>query len=377
MARLKPIKLVIAAGGTGGHVLPAVSVLEELNRRAVEIDVLWIGSRRGIERSAAKNAGVRFEAIATGKLRRYLDVHTIPDALRAPVGAIQSWRILRSFRPDVIFSTGGFVSVPTVAAGARIAPILTHEQTTIIGLATKLNSHFADVVALSYEATRARTAGMHSKIVVTGNPVRRSLLEGVASRGLERFGFSADLPLLYVTGGARGATPVNTRIEALLPELLKTCQVLHQAGPVSANQDAANLEKFRSELPVDLQLRYQVREFIGDEIADVYAAATLIVARAGAGTVAELALLGKPAILIPLPLSGGGEQVINARMLADAGAAVVMPQEEADSTRLLHQIQRMIGDPAMLAAMSISASSLGRPDAAKLLTDELLGLVSH
>ncbi len=377
MSRSKPIKIVIAGGGTGGHVLPAISVLEELARRSVETDVLWIGSKDGVERTAAMNAGFRFEAISTGKLRRYLDLQTIPDALRVPVGAVQSWRILRRFRPDVIFSTGGFVSVPTVLAGAKIAPILTHEQTTIIGLATKLNARFADVVALSYEATLARATGIKAKIVVTGNPVRRSLLDGVASRGLERFGFTSELPLLYVTGGARGATPLNTRIEGLLPELLKTCQVLHQAGPASANEDAANLEKFRIALPTELRARFQVREFIGDEIADVYAAATLIVARAGAGTVAELALLGKPAILIPLPLSGGGEQVVNAQMLADAGAAIVLPQEEADSPRLLSEIQQLLGDSAKLEEMSNAAKSLSRTDAAAMLTDELLALVQR
>lgn len=376
MSARNPIKIVIAGGGTGGHVLPAVAVLDEITRRNLGTEILWIGSKDGVERSAASKAGVRFVAISTGKLRRYLDLHTIPDAVRVPIGTVQAWRLLRAFRPDVIFSTGGFVSVPTVAAGARFAPILTHEQTTIIGLATRLNARFADVLALSYEATRSRTTGLNLKVIVTGNPVRRSLLDGDAGRGFATFGFTPDVPLLFVTGGARGASPLNIRIEGLLPELLKTCQVLHQAGPASANDDARRLASLRLTWTQEMQDRYQVREFIGAEIADVYAASSLVLARAGAGTVAELALLGKPSILIPLPLSGGGEQDVNARMLATAGAAVVIPQNEADAPRLLQELTTLVSDPVRLTSMSAAAKSLARPDAASLLTDELLRLAA-
>ena len=145
----RPIRIVIAGGGTGGHVLPAVSVIEELKRREVQAAILWIGSHAGVERSAAERMGIPFTAIATGKFRRYLDRQTATDALRVPLGVAQAWRQVRAFKPDVVFSTGGFVSVPTVIAAARIAPILTHEQTTAIGLATKINARFADVLALS------------------------------------------------------------------------------------------------------------------------------------------------------------------------------------------------------------------------------------
>jgi UDP-N-acetylglucosamine--N-acetylmuramyl-(pentapeptide) pyrophosphoryl-undecaprenol N-acetylglucosamine transferase len=372
-----PLRIVIAGGGTGGHVLPAVSVLEEFRRREMPLDVLWIGSREGVERAAAENAGVRYAAVETGKFRRYLDFRTFADGVRFPAGIVQSWRLLRSFRPDVVFSTGGFVSVPTVIAARKIAPVLTHEQTTIIGLATKINMRFADVLALSYEQTRPLAAEFRGETIVTGNPVRQSLLAGDAMRGLERFGFTPGVPLLYVTGGARGASPINERIESLLPHLLDLCQVLHQTGPAGANSDASRLRAKRARWPAELQRRYQVVEFVRDELPDVYAAASLLVARAGAGTVAELAFLGKPAILIPLPLSGGGEQDVNAHMLRDAGAAVVIPQAEATAERLRSEIASLLGNPARLNEMSARAKLLGRADAAAELTDALLGLVAR
>ena len=315
-------RLVIAGGGTGGHVLPALAVVDELRRRERLGALLWIGSAGGVEREAAAGAGIPFRAIPTGKLRRYLSARTLVDAARIPLGVGAAWRSLRRFRPDVVFSTGGFVSVPTVAAAARLAPILTHEQTAILGLATRINARFADVLAVSYDGTTPLASARHRRVVVTGNPVRTSLAAGDAARGLARWGFAADLPLLYVTGGARGASPLNERLAALLPDLLHHCQVLHQTGPASANPDAANLARAREGWPPDLRRRYRVVEFLGDELADVYATASLVLGRAGAGTVAELAFLGKPAILVPLPGAGGDEQTRNARLLADAGAAV-------------------------------------------------------
>lgn len=365
-------RLVIAGGGTGGHVLPAVAVREELGRRNLTIETLWIGSDDGVEREAAERAGITFKAIQTGKLRRYVSPRTLVDAARVPTGAVQAWRLLRTFRPDIVFSTGGFVSVPTVVAASRLAPILSHEQTAILGLANRINVRFANVLAISYEGTTAGSVEGRARVVLTGNPVRSSLASGNAERGLARWGFTPRLPLLFVTGGARGASPLNRRLGAMLPGLLEQCQVLHQTGPASANPDAADVRRQRDLWPEHLRDRYRVVEFVRDELADTYAAATLVLGRAGAGTVAELAFLGKPSVLVPLPGAGGDEQTRNAALLADAGAAVVVPQKEATPEHLRTLIQTLVGDSARLNEMAMGARTIAQPDAAARLTDELI-----
>jgi UDP-N-acetylglucosamine--N-acetylmuramyl-(pentapeptide) pyrophosphoryl-undecaprenol N-acetylglucosamine transferase len=373
----RPLRLVIAGGGTGGHVQPARAVLEELRRRNIAVEPLWIGSADGLEREAAAKEGIRYRAIPTGKLRRYLDWRTPLDAARIPLGIGEAWRHLRRFRPDVVFSTGGFVSVPSVVAAARLAPILTHEQTATLGLATRINARFADVVALSWTLSLKPLHGLRCRVVVTGNPVRSSLAEGDAERARFRYGFRPDLPFVYVTGGARGASPLNERIAALLPGLLERCQVLHQTGPDSANADAVTLRRARDTWPPELRARYQVVEFVGEELADVYAAVDLVVGRAGAGTVAELACFGLPAVLVPLPGTGGDEQTRNARMLAEAGGAVLLPQDEATPERLREVLLDLLAAPGRRVTMATSARAIGRPDAAGRLVDELLGLAGR
>lgn len=373
MGNVSP-RIVIGGGGTGGHVLPALAVHEELKRLDRLGDILWIGGSTGVEREAATGAGIPFRAIPTGKLRRYLSPHTVLDAARIPVGVVAAWSILRDFRPDVVLSTGGFVSVPTVIAAARQAPILTHEQTAIVGLANRINARFADVFAVSYESTVSAASAIHKRVIVTGNPVRHSIQRGDAARARQRWGFRDDLPLVYVTGGARGASPLNQRVASLLPAMLDHCQILHQSGPSSINGDAARLEAKRRDWSPDIQSRYRVVEFIGDELADVYASASLVVGRAGAGTVAELAVLGKPSILIPLPGAGGDEQTRNARILHDVGGAILLPQDDATPERLRSLIRQLLRDPASLQAMGQRARGVAHRDAAGRLVDALLAL---
>jgi UDP-N-acetylglucosamine--N-acetylmuramyl-(pentapeptide) pyrophosphoryl-undecaprenol N-acetylglucosamine transferase len=194
---------------------------------------------------------------------------------------------------------------------------------------------------------------------------------------LERLGFTPDLPTIYVTGGARGASPINQRIAAILPKLLEHTQVLHQTGPASANADARKLEQLRASLDPRVASRYKIVEFVGEELPDVYAAADLVIGRAGAGTISELALVGKPAILIPLPGTGGNEQAINAAVLGDAGAAVVLPQAAATPERLLSETIDLLEDPARLAQMAKAARMVARPDAASRLADEILALAAR
>lgn len=369
-----PLRLIIAAGGTGGHVLPAIAVVEEFRARNISVEILWIGSTKGVEGDIAHSHGIAFTAVQTGKLRRYLDIETITDGFRIPVGIAQAWMKVRKFNPDVIFSTGGNVSVPTVIAGSRQAPVLTHEQTAQVGIANKIAARFAKRFAAAYEETAEVARQYHEHVVITGNPVRASLANGDKVNAWTHFGFTPDFPVVFVTGGARGASPINQRIEQLLPDLLEKAQIVHQAGPSVANDDAARLRRAQETWPRELQQRYVVREFLRQEIADLYAITDLVIGRAGAGTVAELAFLGKPSILLPLPGTWGDEQRKNARVLLNAGGAVVIEQDEATPERILHEITTLLDDPMSRNAMGAGAARIARPDAAARLVDEILAL---
>ncbi len=368
------IRLAIAGGGTGGHVLPALSVLEILHRDNLIEDVFWIGSHDGHERQAATEAGIRYVAIPTGKLRRYLSIQNATDAARIPIGILAARRALRAARPDVLFSTGGFVSVPAVVAARGIAPVVTHEQTAILGLANRINARFAEVLAISHPRTETEAAKIHRRVAVTGNPVRVGLAQGSKARGLATLGFSDKMPVIYVTGGARGASALNQRIAALLPDVLEHVQILHQTGPASANADLEGLLAQRGSWDTSLQRRFVAVEFVGDELPNVYAAADIVIGRAGAGTVAELAYVGLPSILIPLPGAGGDEQAVNARVLADVGAAVVLPQAEATPERLWSELLGILADPERMALMRNAATSVSQPNAASKLAKILVAV---
>ncbi len=371
------IRIIIAGGGTGGHVQPAVATVRGLRQR-LPVDLLWVGSYSGLERRTARAEGIPFLPITTGKLRRYFSLRTPLDSIRVPVGILQAFWITRRFQPDVVFSTGGFVSVPGVIA-ARLAgvPSLSHEQTAIAGLATRINARFCDVVALSFESSAAALSGTRAGTVVTGNPVRPEILKGNAAAAYTRYGLSPDLPVVYITGGALGAHAINQAVLGMLPELLSITQVVHQCGPSAGNGDYPRLDAARSQLPPDLQHRYAVTEFLGPELANVYAAAKLVIGRAGAGTVAELSALGKPSILIPLPGTGGDEQTRNADILATAGASLLLPQSELTPDRLGKEISALLLDSDRLRAMAASARLQGRPDAAERLVDQLLVLAGR
>ncbi len=369
------VRLVIAGGGTGGHVQPALAVVHELLQR-VKLEPLWIGTRDGVEREAANEHNIPFASIQTGKLRRYFSLQTPIDAFRIPIGTAQAFIKLRRFRPDVVLSTGGFVSVPTIIAARLLGiPSLTHEQTATVGLATRINARFCDVVALSFERSRSQLQPSHGRLTVTGNPVRPMLFDGSAAKGRLQFGLDDELPLVYVTGGALGAHAINQLIADALPRLLEVANVVHQCGLASGNGDAPRLEAAKSQLPEDLRNRYVIRERIGSELADLYAAAALVVGRAGAGTVAELAALGKPSILIPLPGAGGDEQTVNAHVLADDGAAVILPQEQLNPNRLIAEIEAVLST-GRLEQMAAAARLHGKRDAGAKLVDEILGLAN-
>jgi UDP-N-acetylglucosamine--N-acetylmuramyl-(pentapeptide) pyrophosphoryl-undecaprenol N-acetylglucosamine transferase len=370
-----PLRIAITGGGSGGHVSPAVAVIEELRRR-VELDALWIGSRGGFESAAAADLGVPFSAIRVGKLRRYPSIQTLFDSVRVPVGTIEAWRILRAFRPEVVFSTGGFVSVPGIVASRQLGiPSITHEQTAHVGLATRINARFCDVVALSFDRSRRWLQDSRARIVVTGNPVRQIIHQGDAARVARFFHLPGDRPLVYITGGAQGSRDINAVVAEALPALLDDVQIVHQCGPRALHGDFNMLGAIAASLPPAQRARYRVRERIGAELGDLYAAADLVVGRAGAGTVAELAVAGAASLLVPLP--GAEEQLQNALYLQEAGAAVILPQDELTARRLTDEVLFLTRDASRVAAMRKAARGAATFDAAARLADEIVALAGR
>ena len=371
------LRVVLAGGGTGGHTSAGLAIAAALRARLGDgVDLAWIGSHAGLEATRVPASGIAYHAIATGKLRRSFALRNVTDlTLRVPAGLAQAWRLLGRLRPDVVVATGGFVAVPTaLAAAARRRPLLVHEQVVVPGLANRLIARVAGRVAVSFAAAAA--AFPPGKVVVTGNPVRPELLAGDRARGAAGFGLDPGMPLVYVTGGALGSHRINRVVGEALPRLLAAAQCVHQCGE-NPHDDAGWLAGQAAALPAALRARYRVLPFVSEGLADLYAAAALVVGRAGGGTVTELAALGLPSVLIPLPGARGDEQTANARVLADAGAAVLLPERELTADRLVGLLGELLGDTARLRQMAERARGLARPDAAERLVDLVLELAGR
>jgi UDP-N-acetylglucosamine--N-acetylmuramyl-(pentapeptide) pyrophosphoryl-undecaprenol N-acetylglucosamine transferase len=362
--------IVIAGGGTGGHTSPGLAVAALLRARGIEC--AWIGSERGLEARRAPEASIRYHAIPTGKLRRGWAWQNVPDIfVNTPAGVVVAWRLLHRLRPHVVFATGGFVALP-VAIAARLArvPLVVHEQTAVPGLANRIAARLATRVVVTF-ADSARLFG-GADVALTGNPLRPELRRGERQDAIARFRLDPTLPLVYVTGGAQGAHAINRAIGEILAPLLAHAQVIHQCGDNAATGDRAWLTERHAALPAALAQRYTPVPWVGDELAGIYAAATLVVSRAGAGTVNECCQLGLPALYIPLPGTRGDEQTANARLVGRAQGCAILPQSSLTPALLLERIESLLADPARLKEMGERARTLAVPDAAERLVTILL-----
>ena len=357
------MRVVIAGGGTGGHTSAGLAVAAALERQGVH-DIVWIGSRRGIEARRIPQAGLPFHAISAGKLRRYWDWKNLTDlGLRVPAGLVQSWRLLRRLAPDVLFVTGGFVALPpALAARALGIPVVVHEQTAAAGLANRIAGRFARRVALTFPLTRNEFP--LARVTITGNPIRPELLGGSPEQALRLFGLDPASPVVYVTGGSQGSHRINRTVGELLPALLALGQIVHQCGDNPETGDLDWLSSRALGLPADLRRRYVLRAYVGEELRHLYAAAELVIGRSGAGTVNECCQLGRAALYVPLPGTSGDEQTANARLVEAAGGAVLLPQASLTPERLLEVVTALLADRAGLRAMGERARSLAVPDAA-------------
>ena len=352
--------IVFTGGGTGGHIFPGLAVADELRQLCTEAGkdcrIIWIGSSKGMDRSIIEKSGSvdTFYGIPTGKLRRYFSLENLVDVFKIIGGCIASFFLLLKLRPAVVFSKGGFVSVPPcLAAGLLKIPVFTHECDFSPGLATKLNSRVAKKVLLSYPET-ARYFGekFKGRLEVTGNPVRPIFYNTDKEKGRRFLQLQEGKPVLLVLGGSSGARQINNLVLENLSYLTEHFQVVHQTGGEKAHFDEAAI-------PQNISGTYKHYGFIYSEMADVLACADLVLSRSGANSLWECAVLGKAMVLVPLCGSGTrGDQVENARFFVDSGVALSLVGDEADSQHLQEALNKML-DGDFRSKCSAKALELG------------------
>lgn len=344
MSNSKSCTFVFAGGGTGGHIYPGLAVADELRNIASknnqEIKIVWMGNSGGMDRELVeKSSSVdEFVGIPSGKLRRYFSIKNFTDLFKIFSGFVKSFFVLLKLRPAVLFSKGGFVSVPPcVAASILRIPVFTHECDFTPGLATKLNSRFASKILVSYEETKAYLPkDKAGRALVTGNPVRPAFYEANPEEGKKflfenRSDYDPEKPILLVLGGSLGAHQINMLVSSNLDWLCQRFNVVHQCGA----KDAASMPKNHA--------GYFLHPFIYKEMCDVISCADIVLSRAGANSIWECSVLGKPMILIPLCGSGTrGDQVDNAHFFEEKGAAIVLLGEYAEESYLKSACEKML-----------------------------------
>lgn len=319
--------IVLTGGGTAGHVTPNIALIPTLKERGYEIS--YIGSYEGIEKKLIEDFGIPYYGIASGKLRRYFDLKNFTDPFRVMKGFIEARKLIKKLKPDVVFSKGGFVSVPVVMAakGCKV-PAIIHESDMTPGLANKLCIPSATKVCCNFpETVDYLPAG---KAVLTGTPIRQELLNGSPEKALQFVRFSDTKPVILIIGGSLGAASVNDKIRAILPSLLKEFNVIHLCG------------KGKLDPSWDNTAGYVQYEYIKEELPDLFALADLVISRAGANAICEISALHKPNILIPLSANASrGDQILNARSFEKQGFSVVLEEEEITDDKLLSAIQNL------------------------------------
>lgn len=320
-------KIVLTGGGTAGHVTPNLALLPYLQKAGFE--VTYMGSYDGIEKKLIADFDVPYLGIATGKFRRYLDVKNFTDPFRVIKGFGEARKYLKELQPDVVFSKGGFVSVPVVRAAASLKiPCILHESDMTPGLANKLCIPVAQKICCNFPETLDTLP--EGKAVLTGSPIREELTQGNKLMGLDLCGFTANKPVLMVMGGSQGAAAVNKAVREALPKLLENFQVVHLCGK-------GKLDNIYLSTP-----GYKQFEYIKSELKDLFAMADVVISRAGANAICELLALKKPNILIPLPTAGSrGDQLLNAASFETQGFSMVINEDDLTTNLLVNKVNEL------------------------------------
>ncbi len=366
-------RVVLTGGLSGGHTFPLIAVARALVQETKgDVDFLFIGSHGEFEETAMQDAGIPCKFIVTAKWRRYFSLQNVLDMFKLPVAFLQALWHLLWFMPDAVFSKGGAASVPiALAAWLYRIPILVHDSDAVAGKANRTVARYATRIAIAYESARRYFPA--NKIALTGNPIREEILAGDAERGRVNLGYTAERPIIAVIGGSLGAEILNKSIVRILPDLLALgYQIIHLTG-------RRNLMKVQADaqvLGLEPGQGYIALPFLpASELADVYALATVVISRAGAGTIAELAALAKPTILVPLSSAANNEQRENAYEIARRGGAVVIEEANLGGHILKELIADFIHHPDRAKAMGEAFQKYYyHPDAAQLLARGIMTL---
>jgi UDP-N-acetylglucosamine--N-acetylmuramyl-(pentapeptide) pyrophosphoryl-undecaprenol N-acetylglucosamine transferase len=358
------MKVLVAGGGTGGHVYPGIAVAEELKRRHADIQVLFVGTRRGLEAVAVPEAGFPIRHVLTRGFSRRRAWRWPGAALANLVGFVQSLWIVASWRPDVVLGTGGYVSGPVAfAAWVLRRPLVIQEQNSIPGLANRWLGRLADEVHLSFVEARSYFA-RKDNLKVSGNPVRGYILSGDREQAMREFGLDPARPTVFVFGGSRGAHRINEGALDAMRRLKGRLDVQFILQTGREDFDRARDIVEREQLPA------KVLPFL-QRIHMAYAAADLVVCRSGAMTLAEIAVCGTPAILVPYPFAAHNHQAVNASNLVDRGAAAMILDRDLTGERLAKEIAHWLSDRQGLSRLSANARLFARPDAADRIAGSL------
>ena len=320
-------RIILTGGGTAGHVTPNIALLPRL--RELQYDIHYIGSYTGIEKELIEKQQIPYHGISSGKLRRYFSLKNFTDPFRVLKGFSEANHLIKTLKPDVIFSKGGFVSVPVVIAGKRNhVPVIIHESDMTPGLANRISIPSAYRVCCNFPETLK--ALPEDKAVLTGSPIRQELMTGDPEKARAFCGFKDEKPVILVVGGSLGATAVNQAVRAILPELLKDFQVIHLCGKGKLDTSLNNLEG------------YVQFEYIQDELRHLFALSDIVISRAGANAICELLALQKPNLLIPLSASASrGDQILNARSFEHQGFSKVLEEETLTNELLLDTVHEL------------------------------------
>ena len=320
-------RIVLTGGGTAGHVTPNIALLPRL--REMDYDIHYIGSFDGIEKRLIEDFDIPYYGVSTGKFRRYHDLKNFSDPFRVIKGLGEAKKILKEIRPDVVFSKGGFVSVPVVRAAASLKiPCIIHESDLTPGLANKLCISVASKICCNFPETK--NALPESKAVLTGSPIREELLKGDKKAAFKLCGFEEDKPVIMVIGGSQGSAAINECIRKSLPVLLNDFNIIHICGKEKMDNLLINT------------IGYKQFEYVKSELKDLFALCDIVISRAGANAICELLALRKPNLLIPLPSSGSrGDQLLNAASFEAQGFSKVLKEEMLDQDTLLESVQEL------------------------------------